>query len=229
MGVQMETLLGSARRYVPKRPTWRNGNKKMTTRAASTAKKAGTATGHDRSPELQHLKEYRQLRTTCGVPLASYHLLVAGLLRRKRLGNLLVIQMCQQSSGSIQKLKKVQYFGNPGVHQCLRKPVFAFSRPVQFGIFPKRLSLPYPDEEILSGYKEDVSSIRDGFSAWVKSDPETILRRHLVDAKGAKPAFREAQDRKHSPTNEEYRFDADVPNRLTEQKWLCIYNWNPGP
>ena len=97
-----------------------------------------------------------------------------------------------------------------------------FFHPKQFGIFPKRLSLPYPDEEILSGYEEDVSSIRDGFSPWVKADPETILKRHLVDAKGANPAFREAPARKHSPSNEEYRFH-------TEQKRLSIYDWNPGP
>ena len=45
----------------------------------------------------------------------------------------------------------------------------------------------------------------------------------------ANPAFREAPDRKCSPTNEEYRFDTDVPNRLTEQKRLSIYNWNLGP
>ena len=31
------------------------------------------------------------------------------------------------------------------------------------------------------------------------------------------------------PSNEEYRFDTDVPHRLTEQKRLSIYNWNPGP
>ena len=35
--------------------------------------------------------------------------------------------------------------------------------------------------------------------------------------------------RKLSPSNEECRFDADVPNRLTEQTRLSIYNWNPGP
>ena len=93
-----------------------------------------------------------------------------------------------------------------------------FIHPVQLGIFPKRLSLPYPVAEILSRYEENVSSIRDGFSAWVKSDPETILQRHIVDAKGANPSFREAATRKQSPSNEEYRFDADVPNRLIEQK-----------
>ena len=40
-----------------------------------------------------------------------------------------------------------------------------FIQPKQFGPFFNRLSLPYPDEEILFAYEEDVSSIRDGFSA----------------------------------------------------------------
>ena len=55
------------------------------------------------------------------------------------------------------------------------------------------------------------------------------MKRYLVEGEGANPAFREAPVRKHSPSNEEYRFDTDVPNRLTEQKRLSIYNWNPGP
>ena len=37
-----------------------------------------------------------------------------------------------------------------------------------------------------------------GFSAWVKSDPETILKRHLVDAKGANAAFLEVPVRKQT-------------------------------
>ena len=40
-----------------------------------------------------------------------------------------------------------------------------FIHPKQFGIFPKRLTSPYLDEEILSGYQGDVSSIQDGFSS----------------------------------------------------------------
>ena len=96
-------------------------------------------------------------------------------------------------------------------------------------IFPKRLFLPHPDEEILSGYEEDVSSIRDGFSDWVKADPASFLKRRLVNTKSANHAFREAPDLKHAPSNEEYRFDTEVPNRLTEQKRLSIYRWNPGP
>ena len=58
--------------------------------------------------------------------------------------------------------------------------------------------------------------MRDGFSAWAKTDPETILRRHIVNAKGAKPAFREAPERKHSRSHAGYRFDTGVPSPLTE-------------
>ena len=39
---------------------------------------------------------------------------------------------------------------------------------------PKRLPLPHPDDEILSGHEEDVSSIQDGYTAWVMTDPELI-------------------------------------------------------
>ena len=101
--------------------------------------------------------------------------------------------------------------------------------PFQFDIFPSRLLLPHPDDKIPSGYEEDVLSIRDGCTAWVKADPASILEHPLVNENSANPAFREAPDRKHSPTNEGYRFDTDVPNRMTEQKRLSICKWNPGP
>ena len=45
----------------------------------------------------------------------------------------------------------------------------------QHSPFPERLKLPYPDEEILSGYEEDVSFIRDGFTVWVKADFNTVF------------------------------------------------------
>ena len=51
------------------------------------------------------------------------------------------------------------------------------------------------------------------------------LRRHIVDANGANPAFREAPVRKHTPSCLKYQFDGDLPNRLAEQRRLC---WNPG-
>ena len=114
-------------------------------------------------------------------------------------------------------------------HQHLLHPVFATPF-IQSNLvsFPND-SLPLPDDEILSGHEEDVSSLRDDCTASVKADPASILERYMINLNSANPAFREAKDRKHSPTNEEYRFDTDVPNRLTEQKRLSIYNWNPGP
>ena len=51
--------------------------------------------------------------------------------------------------------------------------------PVQFGIFPKRLTLPYTDDEFLSGYEEDALSIRDRYTACVKEVPDATLEHHL--------------------------------------------------
>ena len=54
--------------------------------------------------------------------------------------------------------------------------VFAtFSIQSNLAFFHKRLAGLYLYEEILSGYEEGVSYIRDGISAWVKTEPETIL------------------------------------------------------
>ena len=94
------------------------------------------------------------------------------------------------------------------------KPTNIYRRRVEYhslASFLKRLSLPYPDEEILSGYEEDFSSIRDGFSAWVKTDTETILKRHVVNAKGANPAFREG-------TREE---TLSIPRRIPLRHWCA--------
>ena len=86
--------------------------------------------------------------------------------------------------------------------------------PVQFGIFPNRLLLPHPDDEMLSGSEEDVSSIRDGYTVWVMVDLASILERHLVISNSAKPIFREAQDRRHSSPNPEC-FNNDVLKSVT--------------
>ena len=96
------------------------------------------------------------------------------------------------------------------------------------GPFPDRLKLPYPDEEILSGYEGKVSSIRDGFTAWVKAEFETFLERQTVDNRKVHAGFREASARKHVTSYQEYHFDNDVPNRSLVQR-LSIYSWNPGP
>ena len=93
---------------------------------------------------------------------------------------------------------------------------------------PKRLPLPHPGDEILSGHEEDVSSIQDGYTAWVMTDPEFILERHFVSKSGAMTIYRDSHDRRHSSPNPVYRFINDVPNRLLEQTRLSILNWNPG-
>ena len=120
-------------------------------------------------------------------------------------------------------------WGSRGAEPSLETRSFHFIHPKQYGAFPRRMVLPYSYGEILSGYEKDVSSIRDGFTAWVKSDPETILRRHIVDVTRAYAAFRETPARKHSPFCQEYHFNKDIPNRLTEQTRLSVYNWKPRP
>ena len=83
-------------------------------------------------------------------------------------------------------------------HQCLpKKRVCDKIHPKQHGPFPDRLKLPYPDEEILSRYEEDVSYIRDGFTTRVKADFETVLERHVVDVRKARAKCREASAGRH--------------------------------
>ena len=68
----------------------------------------------------------------------------------------------------------------------------------QHGPFPDCLRLPYSHEEILSGFKEDVPHIRDGFTTWVEADFETVLERHIVDVRKARAEFREASAFRHA-------------------------------
>ena len=76
-------------------------------------------------------------------------------------------------------------------HHCLtKKRVCNYVHPKQHSPFPDRQKLVYLDEEILSGYEEDVSFKRDGFTAWVKAGFETILEWHAVDIRKAHADFR---------------------------------------
>ena len=90
--------------------------------------------------------------------------------------------------------------------------------PKQLGPYPVRLELPFPKEEIQSGYEDDVSSGTDAFTAWRKIDQEVILAHHMVDIQKAAAQFREAAGSSKS-----------VPRRLPTQRRLSIYNWNPRP
>ena len=170
----------------------------------------------------------------------SYQLLQPVFLHPNRLGNHFRIQARQRSPGYLKRhlLSKPAETqeSKPMIVEPLDSPASSTSRVrdaihpgPSLAFFPNEFLLPHPDDEILSGYEDDVSSMRDGCTAWVKAAPASILESHLVNLNSANPAFRQAQDRKYWLTDEEYRFDTDVPNRLTEQKRLSIYNWKPGP
>ena len=60
-----------------------------------------------------------------------------------------------------------------------RHPVFAMPFIQSSLASPNQLLLPHPDDEMPSDSEEDVSSIRDGCTVWVKVDPASILERPL--------------------------------------------------
>ena len=113
-------------------------------------------------------------------------------LRGKQLENL------TRQPGNSRAHRVPLHFGKRREYRCFpKKHVCNYIHPKQYGPFPDRLKLPYPDEEILSRFEEDVSSIRDGFTAWVKTEFATILERHTVDNRKVHAVFREAFARKH--------------------------------
>ena len=93
----------------------------------------------------------------------------------------------------------------------------------------ERLKLPFSSEQALSGFEEIASSGTDQFTAWVKTDPHASLVRHMVDAHKAIADFRKASERRHDASSQTNRFNKSISNPSLVQKWLSIYNWNPGP
>ena len=79
----------------------------------------------------------------------------------------------------------------------LERAVPEVVHPVQYGIVLERIALRRPDDKILSGYDEDVSSTRDGYPTCGVSDPGSTLLRHLVSKGSANPVCRDAHDRRH--------------------------------
>ena len=89
--------------------------------------------------------------------------------------------------------------------------------------------MPQLDTEIPTHIDDDISSIRDGYTALVMSDATTTRERHMACKGGAVPAFRKAYERRNPSHLPKYRFDTSVPNRLLEQTRISILSWNPGP
>ena len=118
--------------------------------------------------------------------------------------------------------------GPPDEPATLKPAVPEIVHPIQHGITPKRLLLPHSDTEILTRIDDDISSIRDGYTAWVMSDATTMRERHLACKGGEVRAFRKAHERRNPSHQPKYRFDTSVPNRLLEQTRISILSWNPG-
>ena len=94
-------------------------------------------------------------------------------------------------------------------HHLPPRPKCISIHPKQLTAFPERLELPFPREEILSGFEDIVSSGTDQFTTWVKTDPEANLVQHMVEVQKAVADFREASERRHDTSSQAYRFDKD--------------------
>ena len=81
----------------------------------------------------------------------------------------------------------------------------------------------YPREHCIMGISGSSATLESSRSPF---HPSKAI---LAPSQRAYAAFREAPARKHCPSFQGYHFNNDVPNRLTEQTRLTVYNWNPGP
>ena len=100
-----------------------------------------------------------------------------------------------------------------------------FIHPKQLSPFPERLEPPFPEEEVLSGYEEDVSFILDCFTTWVKADPNDMCSMFERPSRNIVKHLLEGT----THLLKSITSTAACQNRSSVQKSLSIYNWNPGP
>ena len=203
-----QTILGPTWSRI-KRGTWRNVKKRMSRKAMPPWK-----TSRARPPYSLFLKVVERPKRTN--VLLHVKRIMAVVLCGSHRGKKLVHMM--HHHGSTQVPKRTLYHGDLWELTHFECPRSSFYPYKSIWLFSRTVFLPYSYEEIFSGYEEVVSSIRDGFSAWVKADSDTILGRHSVDVtiKTLSILPRVAPHK-------------DVPNRLIEQTRLSVYKWNPGP
>ena len=75
---------------------------------------------------------------------------------------------------------------------------------------------------------EDVAHRRDGFTAWVKADPNDTLERHMVDSRKSFAEYREASVRRQEAPAQEYSSTSVCQTVHLFKKRVSFYNWNPG-
>ena len=133
---------------------------------------------------LQKLKEFRRPRRT-NVPLHANRIVAVDLCQNHR-----------EKQFSWYP-KKHGIMGISGGPSRPRKLALAIFPPEASWRFSQKVNpaVPLLMRSYL-GMRKMSRPYEMGFSAWVKTDPETILKRHVVDAKGFYPAFREAPARK---------------------------------
>ena len=71
--------------------------------------------------------------------------------------------------------------GPPDEPITLKLAIPEVIHPIQYGSSPQRLLFPRSHIEILTLFNDDMSSIRDDYTAWVTADPTTILARHMTN------------------------------------------------
>ena len=102
---------------------------------------------------------------------------------------------------------------------------------IQYRPPPQRLQPYRSDHEILTNFDDDVSSTRNGFTAWVESDAAVTRSRHLANSSpsGTALVFRKASEKKSMSQLLEYQFDNRKPNRQQEHTRISILSWSSGP
>ena len=109
------------------------------------------------------------------------------------------------------------------------RPKCDFIHPQLLSPFPERLELPFSSDDILSGYKDLVSSGSDHFTMWGKMIPHEVLAGHVVDIHKVMADFRDAFERRQSSSSQTYGVNKYFSSQSLVQSRLSIYNWNPGP
>ena len=106
------------------------------------------------------------------------------------------------------------------------RPKCDFIHPRQLSPFPERSGLPFSNEVILFGYEELDSSGSYLFTSWVEMSDHEVLVQHMVDIHKATADFREASERKPTPSSLTNSSSKHFATRSIVQRRL-IYSWNP--
>ena len=110
--------------------------------------------------ELQHLKVYKHQRTTDGAPHMSYQLLWLSFSTPMVLATFWGYKRANKALEACRNARTCSVLGTPERTSAFKKPCSQFHSSSTIWYLSQTTILA--DDEILPGYEEDVSSIRDG-------------------------------------------------------------------